>query len=201
MNTPALATGLLLTTLAPPVLAQQPPVGPPPAGEERGPGARDIELLPEIGRIGAEVGALAGAAFLPEGFGHGWQAGGFVDLPLARTAAGRLSYEIVMALSGGSRSATSLRVLQVSPFSLKYAFTGLDDAGLRPYVTAGVDAAVQVKDEGGSTPARIDLGGHGTAGLEVRVARGVSLDAEYRFTALGGGRRLQVVAAGFGIHW
>ncbi len=203
MNAHPLAAALLLTALASPVLAQPPATGPPPAGEERGGGARGIELLPEIGRIGAEVGALAGLAFLPEGFGRGWQTGGFIDLPLARTGAGRLYYEIVMALSGGSGTgpARSLRVLQVAPFSLKLAFTGLDDAGLRPYLAAGVDAAVQVEDEGASTPARIDLGGHGSAGLEMKVARGLSLNAEYRFTALGGGRSLHAVAAGFGIHW
>ena len=93
---------------------------------------------------------------------------------------------------------TRLRLLDVSPFALKYTLTGLDHVRLRPYVTAGLD--VIARHDGGrvcsTTTARsrlrraalstggrapeldargipagdggLALGGHAGAGLEIR---------------------------------
>ena len=167
--------------------------------------------------------------------GGGWQVAAFIDLPLARNRAGRLSYEILLGLSGGDSDAftitdplayvanlargaspadalagpprapyrvrrqvrTRLRLLDVSPFALKYTLTGLDHVRLRPYVTAGpgrrrgrhgracltatpaldaVDAALSAGGRAPELDARgipaakrsMALGGHAGAGLEIR---------------------------------
>src|SRR5262245_16478447 len=159
-----------------------PAAGPPPSGTTVEPGSAARELLPDIGKIGAEVGLAFGASWNPYETGSGVVGGGFVDLPLRRAPGGKLSYEILLTLSdatsppftitdpiaivanlafGASLPAaiagppaapfpvrrevsTRLRVLQVSPFGLKYAITRFDDARLRPYVAAGLDLAVVI---------------------------------------------------------
>lgn len=87
--------------------AQEPadgaPAGPPPpAGSGRGGGVPGLELLPEIGRIGAQVGLQVGRAWHPFGAGSGWQGRGFIDLPLSRGAGGRLSYRISVSLASST---------------------------------------------------------------------------------------------------
>ena len=67
-----------------PCLAEEPSVPPPPASGHGSAGAEYHELLPDIGLIGAEVGISGGASWNPFGVGQGTQAGGFIDLPLAR---------------------------------------------------------------------------------------------------------------------
>ena len=57
------------------------------------------ELLPEIGKIGAQVGLLAGGSFNPWKLDRGGFAGGYIDLPLKRIKGGKLSYEILVGLS------------------------------------------------------------------------------------------------------
>jgi hypothetical protein len=48
----------------------------------------------------------------------------------------------------------------------------------------------------------IDLGGHGEAGVEIKVVSGLSLNLEYRFTLIGDHtERLQTVNAALGFHW
>jgi hypothetical protein len=188
--------------------AQEPSTPPPPAGGGGHAGGRYHELLPDIGRIGAQVGAAAGPSWNPYGAGSGWQVAGFIDLPLARNRAGRLSYEIVLALSAGESARTRLRLLDVSPFALKYTLTGLDHARLRPYVTGGVDVLLAVTDEGGEREdpvpageASLALGGHAGAGIELRVSRGLSVNVDYRFTRFEGARSLHAASAALGIHW
>ena len=109
---PAVLAVAGLTALAcgapPAVAAQEPATPPPPAGGSGREGSRLLELLPEIGRIGAQVGAAIGPSWNPYGVGRGWQVAGFIDLPLARNRAGRLSYEILLALSGGEGAAFSI---------------------------------------------------------------------------------------------
>ena len=172
-----------LVVLSPLAAAAQQPAGAPPAaggGGERGPAVH--ELLPDIGRIGAQVGLMAGASWNPYDAGRGLQAGGYIDLPLARAPGGKLSYEIVIALShaesdpftvtnplafvanlasGASPQAallgppdapfpvrrsvrTRLRLIEISPFGLKYTIRSLDHARLRPYLGAGLDFAVVI---------------------------------------------------------
>jgi len=270
----AALVGLLL--LAPVLAAAQQPAGaPPPAGEggERGPEVH--ELLPDIGRIGAQVGVMAGASWNPYDVGRGIQAAGYVDLPLARAPGGKLSYEIVIALSdadsdpftitdplafvanlatGASpeeallgppgapfpvlRSVrTRLRLMEVSPFGLKYTVRKLDHVRLRPYAAAGLDFTVVItrqtplRDESlaftGTAPfddpliagvvsqapeltargtpsgqGNIELGWHAGGGLEIRVARGLSLNLDYRFLRVGGENgRLHAVSSALGFHW
>ncbi len=91
-----LAALVLLWAL--PASGQEPSTPPPPAGS----GAPDTsvtELLPEIGKIGAEVGIFGGFSENPYGIGSGADFGGFIALPLARVGGGKLSYEIQVALS------------------------------------------------------------------------------------------------------
>jgi hypothetical protein len=176
--------------LSAPALAQEPAVGPPPApsgGGDAGPHVH--ELLPDIGRIGAQVGLVLGASWNPYDAGRGLQAGGYIDLPLLRAPAGKLSFEAFFALShaesdpftttnpiafvanlaaGASPAAalagppaapfpvtrsvrTRLRVLQISPFGLKYTVLRLDHVRLRPYALAGLDYVVVITRE---TPER-----------------------------------------------
>ncbi|HXK10605.1 MAG TPA: hypothetical protein VMT70_13225 [Vicinamibacteria bacterium] len=157
----------------------QEPKGPPPATSGKdGSGVEVHELLPDIGRIGAEVGAFGGVSFNPYGTGTGFEVGGFIDLPLSRAPGGKLSYEILLGFStatgdpmtitdpvayvanlaaGASPGAAlagppqapfpvrrdvrlELRLLQVSPFSLKWTFTR--GARFRPYVALGGDFLV-----------------------------------------------------------
>jgi opacity protein-like surface antigen len=166
--------------------AAQEPVGPPPAsGAGTGSGPDTYELLPDIGRIGAQVTLFAGGSWNPYEVGRGLDVGGVIDLPLARARSGKLSYSISLGLSlaesdpfqvtsavalvanlaaGASLEAalagpprapfpvvrevrTELRLLHLSPFSLKYTFTGLDRARLRPWVGAGLDFVVTITRE------------------------------------------------------
>jgi hypothetical protein len=257
--------GLASATTA---FAQEPATPPLPAGGRGDAGARYHELLPDIGRIGAQVGALAGPSWNPYGVGAGWQLAAYIDLPLARNRAGRLSYEILLGLSGGTSDAftitdpllyvanlargaspadalagpprapyrvrrqvhTRMRLLDVSPFALKYTLTGLDYARLRPYVTAGLDVSLVTTDQddvdpapalgpdevalsaGGRAPeldargipageGRLFLGGHAGGGLEIRVSRGISLNLDYRVVRVEGGRTLHAASSALGLHW
>ena len=131
---------------------------------------------------------------------------------------------------------TELRLLQVSPFGLKYTVHRFDAARLRPYVGAGLDIAVTithqdpVADESldfrGTAPfdapliggvvaqapelaergyptgqGNIDLGFHAGGGVEIRVSRRASLNAEYRFTSIGDGAHMHAVTGALGLHW
>ena len=266
--TMGLVTSVLALALARTAPAQESTTPPPPAGGGGHAGSRDLELLPDIGRIGAEVGAALGPSWNPYGVGAGWQVAAFIDLPLARNRAGRLSYEILLGLSGGQsdsftitdplayvanlargaspadalagpprapyrvrrRVSTRLRLLDVSPFALKYTLTGLDHARLRPYVTAGLDVTlvttVQRPEDDPSAAGPVDvvlspfgrapeleargipagegslaLGGHAGAGLELRVSRGLSLNLDYRLARFDGSRTLHAVSSVLGLHW
>lgn len=250
----------------------QEPSGPPPASGTRAPGSEVLELLPEIGKIGAQVGFLFGTAQQPYSSGSGFQGTGFIQLPLARGAGGRLSYEILIGLSEGTGEPfvvtnavayvanlaagfsaadafagpprapfpvqqpvrTKLRVLQVAPFALKHTFTA--SQRVRPYISAGLDVIVVISKqipEGdrslaftGTAPFDADLiaglisqapeltaqglptgqgnlefGFHGSAGLELRVSRGLSLNADYRYSQWGGSHRQHALGGGLGFHW
>ena len=163
-------------------LAQGPAGPPPPTSTKPNAGLDVHELLPDIGRIGAEAGAFAGASFNPYGAGTGVSAGGFIDLPLSRVPGGKLSFEILIAFSEGTsepftatnplayvanlaagaspaaalagppqapfpvtRAVTlNLRLLQVSPFSLRWTFLGKGGARFRPFLTLGGDFMVVI---------------------------------------------------------
>lgn len=128
------------------------------------------------------MGIAGGVSWNPFEVGRGVEAGGFVDLPLARAPGGKLSYQIFLGLSlarsapfaitdpvayvanlasGASRAdalagppfapfpvrrevRTQLRLLQVSPFGLKYTLRRLGSERLRPWVGAGLDFTVTI---------------------------------------------------------
>jgi opacity protein-like surface antigen len=266
---------LLLAVAAPCLRAQEPTGGPPPSGATLELGDMPRELLPDIGKIGAQVGLIGGASWNPYEVGRGFTGGGFIDLPLARAPGGKLSYEILVTLSDATsppfsvtnpvavvsnlaagaslaaalqgppaapfpvrREVTSrLRVLQVSPFGLKYTVTRLDDARLRPYAAAGVDLVVvvsrqdPVRDESllfsGESPfdaaliagliaqapelaargyptgqGNVSFGFHAGGGLEIRLSKGLSFNADYRVSGLDGTVHvLHAVSGALGFHW
>jgi hypothetical protein len=176
---------LVLTAVAASAGAQEPAGPPPPSRGAAGEGHQPLELLPEIGLIGAQVGILAGPSWNPYGIGKGLDTGGFVDLPLAKAPGGKLSYEIFVglslatsdpftvtssvafvanlaagasladALAGPPRAPfpvrrevrSQLRLLHLSPFGLKWTFTGLDHARLRPYLGVGLEIVVAITHE------------------------------------------------------
>jgi hypothetical protein len=64
-----------------------------------GSGTEVHELLPGIGKIGAQVALFAGPSWNPFGIGTGVELGGYIDLPLAKAPGGKLSYEIFAGIS------------------------------------------------------------------------------------------------------
>jgi hypothetical protein len=88
--------GFLVSAAASP---QDAPGPPPPSSGRSSAGPEVHELLPDIGRIGAEVGLLAGPSWNPYEVGGGLQLGGFANLPLLRVPGGKLSYEIFVGFS------------------------------------------------------------------------------------------------------
>jgi len=255
--------------------AQDPAGPPPPSTRVEDSGAQVMELLPGIGRIGAQAGLMVGVSRNPYGVGSGVQAAGYLDVPLARAGGGKLSYQILIALSHGRSDPliitdpvayvanlatgaspavalagppgapfpvrrqvrTRLRLAEVSPFGLKYTVTALDHVRVRPYVAAGADIVVVItrqvplQDESliftGTSPfdaaligglvaqapelealgipsgqGDIEAGFHAGGGFELRLAKGVSLNVDYRFTGIGGDRRgLHAFSSGLGLHW
>jgi opacity protein-like surface antigen len=163
------------------VVAQTPAGPPPPTSDRQIPGLDVHELLPDIGRIGSQVGAFGGASFAPYETGTGFDVGGFINLPLARAPGGKLSYELFVAfsestsdpfvatnpiayvanLAAGASPAAALagppqapfpvkrdvtlnvRLLQVSPFGLKWTFLG-KSSRFRPFLAVGGDFVVVI---------------------------------------------------------
>jgi len=154
------------------------------------------ELLPEVGKIGAEVGILFNGSANPFHLNKGTDVGGFIDLPLfdkPRWLHGKVSYEISIGLSrsqttfsttsnvaqvtnltvlntlnpsGGLQnildsvtgtgaapfpvtapSVTTMKLLQVVPFSFKYTTTALDRFRLRPYALVGFGTYVTIHEQ------------------------------------------------------
>ncbi len=103
---------------------------PPPAPGK--PGAADpLELLPAIGRIGAEVGAHFGWSQNPYSLGSGTQGAGFINLPLKRAGGGVLSYEISIRFA----RSTSDPVTITNPVAFlgNLIVTGRGETGPFPY--------------------------------------------------------------------
>jgi Outer membrane protein beta-barrel domain len=194
---------LVVWTLGSLAQGQEPQSPPPPSGASSNPGTQVLELLPDLGKIGAQVGALAGATWNPYDNGQGYGLTGFIDLPLFRAPGGKISYEILLGVSDANDS--RLRLLDTSPFGLKYTLTGLDHARLRPYLDGGLEVVLVVIDRAGlrfpgTGNSNLEVGFHAGGGLEVRVSRGVSLNLDYRFSRLGSAD-LHVVGGGLGFHF
>jgi hypothetical protein len=182
---PRAAAVLVLSFRVAGLAAQAPPQTAPPPSLGGTDGAAVHELLPGIGKIGAEVAFFAGGSSNPYRLGRGSAWGGSIDLPLRKAPAGKLSYQIFIGLTqassdpftitdsiayvanlaaGASRQAalagppaapfpvrrevtTRLRLLQLSPFSLKYTLTRWDSSRLRPFAAAGLDFLVVLTSE------------------------------------------------------
>lgn len=106
------------------------PATPPPAPGKPGP-TDPLELLPTIGRIGAEIGAHGGWSRNPYSLGSGGQGAGFINLPLKKLGAGVLSYEISLRFA----RSTSDPVTITNPvaYVANLAATGRGDVGPFPY--------------------------------------------------------------------
>jgi hypothetical protein len=61
--------------------AQEPAGPPPPSSRVEDRGTTVLELLPAIGRIGAQAGLIAGLSRNPYRAGRGLQAAGYLDVP------------------------------------------------------------------------------------------------------------------------
>jgi opacity protein-like surface antigen len=109
--------------------AQEVAVPPPAPGR---PGAADpLELLPAIGRIGAEVGLHAGWSRNPYSLGSGAQGAGFINLPLKKLAGGVLSYQI--ALRFARSTSDPVTITNPVAFVANLATNGRGDVGPFPY--------------------------------------------------------------------
>ena len=103
---------------------------PPPAPGK--PGASEpLELLPAIGKIGAEVGLHGGWSKNPYSLGSGAQGVGFINLPLKKVGGGVLSYQIALRFA----RSTSDPIVVTNPvaFVANLAATGRGDVGPFPY--------------------------------------------------------------------
>lgn len=128
-----LALSLIVASVLLPgaAFAQEAAPGTPPPAPGK-PGATDpLELLPTIGRIGAEIGAHGGWSRNPYGLGAGAQGAGFINLPLKKLGAGVLSYEISLRFA----RSTSDPVTITNPiaFVANLAATGRGETGPFPY--------------------------------------------------------------------
>jgi hypothetical protein len=256
-------------------LAQEPLTPPPAPSGNAGTGAEVHELLPDLGRIGAEAGILGGASWNPYEVGRGLHLGGYLAVPLLRLPGGKLSYELRLSLSRGTsepftatnplayvanlaagaapeaallgppaapfpvrrRLRTELHLLAVSPFGLRYTLRSFDHVRLRPYFGGGLDLVVVISKQRpeageslqwtGTAPfddelvggvvaqapeltarglptgqGNLELGFHAGGGVEVRVARGLSLNVDYRFTGVGGtSHTYQATGVALAFHW
>lgn len=103
---------------------------PPPAPGK--PGAVDpLELLPTIGRIGAEIGAHGGWSRNPYSLGSGAQGAGFINLPLKKLGPGVLSYEI--SLRFARSTSDPITITNPVAYVANLAATGRGEVGPFPY--------------------------------------------------------------------
>jgi len=125
----SLALGLALGPLLSSAGAQEAAVPPPAPGK---PGGSDpLELLPAIGKIGAEVGLHGGWSSNPYSLGSGAQGAGFINLPLRKIGNGVLSYEI--SLRFARSTSDPITVTNPIAFVANLAATGRGDVGPFPY--------------------------------------------------------------------
>jgi hypothetical protein len=97
-----LLLAIALPALAASELRAQAPAGPPPPTSSQGNAGLGVhELLPDIGRIGSQVGFFGGLSANPFEVGSGMAVGGFIDLPLCRMPGGKLSYQIFLSFAQG----------------------------------------------------------------------------------------------------
>ena len=134
----------------------------PPVAERRA-DVNPPELIPEIGKIGGELGFVLSGSSNPFHLNSGQDAAGYLDLPLFNPKAlhGKLGYEIRIGLSQSKTkfpttsvvtqstlvTDTKVKLLEIVPFSLKYTATSLDRFRLRPYAVLGFGMFVTIHNQ------------------------------------------------------
>src|SRR2546428_2482767 len=79
--------------------AQEPAGPPPPSSRVEDRGTAVLELLPGIGRIGAQAGLIAGLFRNPYGGCRGVHADRYLDVPPGRRAGGKTSVELPIGVT------------------------------------------------------------------------------------------------------
>ena len=146
------------------------------------------ELVPEVGKIGAEVGLLLSASFNPFKLNSGQFAGGFIDLPLVdrpRWLHGKLSYEISIGLSQSNTTfSTTSNVAQVANLAI------LDTV----YPARGLQNALDATSGTGSAPFYTTM----STSTRLRLLQVVPFSIKYTSTVLDHIRLRPYVVLGFG---
>jgi hypothetical protein len=148
------------------------------------------ELIPEVGKIGAEVGVLASVAANPFDLNHGAFYGGYIDLPLLDRPAwlhGKLSYEILVGLSRSQTQVTSTsNVAQVANLAVLTALNpngGLQNIGDALTGTGSAPFPVTTKNQ-----------------LNLRLLQVVPFSFKYTSTAFDRWRIRPYGLLGFGVY-
>jgi len=148
------------------------------------------ELIPEIGKIGAEIGLLISRSSNPFQLNRGSYYGGFIDLPLfdrPEWLHGKLSYEISVALSQSNTTfETTSNVAQVANLAV---LTALNPNGGLQNVVAAVS---------GTGPAPFPVKTSNSTRL--RLLEVAPFSIKYTSTTLDRWRLRPYVLAGFGIY-
>jgi opacity protein-like surface antigen len=148
------------------------------------------ELLPDVGKIGAEVGLLLSGSANPYGLNKGQFAGGFIDLPLFDRPAwlhGKISYEISVGLSQSKTTfSTTSNVAQVANLSVLNAV----------YPMGGIQNVVQAVSGTGAAPFPVTT----PTVTKLRLLQVVPFALKYTPTVLDRWRLRPYVVAGFGTY-
>jgi hypothetical protein len=145
------------------------------------------ELVPQIGKIGAEVGLLISGATSPFKLNTGQFFGGFIDLPLFEPPRlhGKISYEISVGMSQSQTTfSITSNVAQVANLSVLNA---LNPAGGLGNVTAAVTGT-------GAAPFPVKI----SALTRLRLLQVVPFSFKYTSTAFDRWRVRPYALAGFG---
>jgi len=146
------------------------------------------ELVPEVGKIGAEVGLLLSGSFNPFKLNSGQFAGGFIDLPLVdrpRWLHGKLSYEISIGLSQSNTTFnTTSNVAQVANLAVLDAV----------YPTRGLQNATEAASGTGAAPFYTTM----STSTRLRLLEVVPFSIKYTSTVLDHLHLRPYVVLGFG---
>lgn len=146
------------------------------------------ELVPEIGKIGAEVGLTLSGSLNPFKLNSGQFAGGFIDLPLfdrPHWLHGKLSYEISIGLSQSNTTFdTTSNVAQVANLAVLATV----------YPTRGIQNAQEAASGTGSAPFYTTM----STSTRLRLLEVVPFSIKYTSTAFDRLRLRPYVVLGFG---
>jgi hypothetical protein len=169
-----------------------PPSPPPPPDAQQLPEKRfemPPELVPQIGKIGAEVGLLLSGATSPFKLNTGQFFGGFIDLPLFEPPRlhGKISYEISVGMSQSQTTfPITSNVAQVANLSV---LTALNPTGGLANVTAAVTGT-------GAAPFPVKV----SALTRLRLLQVVPFSFKYTSTAFDRWRVRPYALVGFGTY-